>query len=481
MTKNISLKRNAVLNVILTVSNFIFPLITFPYVSRVLQPDGIGRVSFANSVISYFVMFASLGIPTYGIRECAKVRDDKEKLTRTVQELLCINLLMTALMYVVFFIALFNVSEFKNEKTLFIVMSTALFFNCVGVEWLYQGLERYAYITIRSLVFKTISLVCIFMMIHSPNDYIIYGGLSVFSTYASKFLNFINLRKIIDLIPRKNLNLNRHMKYILVFFAMSCATTVYTNLDTTMLGFMTTKTEVGYYDVAVKIKGILVGIVTSLGVVLLPRSSYYIEHDQKDEFLRLTKKAMNFVLLVAVPLTVYFIIFAKESIFVLSGDAYTGSIVPMQLILPTVLFIGMSNITGIQILVPLGKEKIVLYSEIIGGVIDFLINWMLIPTMGASGAAIGTLVAEILVWIYQYMILNKEIKHIYMKQELKIIIAVMISSLSVLWVPAIHLGNFMTLVVSAICFFCVYAVVLLILKEPMMIEMKERVVLKIKH
>lgn len=151
-----------------------------------------------------------------------------------------------------------------------------------------------------------------------------------------------------------------------------------------MLGFMTSDADVGYYNAAVKIKSILVSIVTSLGVVLLPRASYYVEHNLMKEFYRITKKAINFVFLVATPMVIYFIIFAKEGIFFLSGSAYAGSIIPMQIIMPTLLLIGLTNIMGIQILVPLGREKTVLYSEIAGVIVDVILNALLIPRLAST-------------------------------------------------------------------------------------------------
>lgn len=140
-----------IMNALLTMSSFIFPLITFPYVSRILLPLGTGKVNFATSVVNYFAMFAQLGIPTYGIRACAKVRDNKEKLSRTVHELLFINLFMCVLVYITFFIALFNVSRLEQDKTLYLVIGISIILNALGVEWLYKALEKYSYITVRSI------------------------------------------------------------------------------------------------------------------------------------------------------------------------------------------------------------------------------------------------------------------------------------------------------------------------------------------
>lgn len=480
--KKKSIKLNFVMNIILTMSSFIFPLITFPYVSRVLLPVGTGKVSMATSVITYFSMFAQLGIPTYGIRACAKVRDNREKLSKVAQELLIINIIMSMISYMVLIILLFYVPKFRCEKELYVMLSFNIILTSIGMEWLYKALEQYTYITVRSVIFKFIALIFMFFLVHKQTDYVIYGGITIFAASASNILNLINAHKFINLKPVGNYNFRRHLKPVLIFFAMSCATTIYTNLDTVMLGFMTTDTDVGYYNAAVKIKVILVSVVTSLGTVLLPRASYYIQRGELKEFHRITRKALNFVFLMATPLFVYFIYFAKEGIFFLSGNNYVGSIIPMQVIMPTLLLIGITNILGIQILVPTGREKIVLYSEIVGAVVDVIINALLIPVYASTGAAIGTLVAELAVFIVQYMTLKNEV-HDSFKQIhfIKITIALVLASLASLWIKGLGWGDFAMLVISAILFFGVYGITLLILKEEMILEILEMIKLKRKQ
>ena len=479
--KEKSLKKNFCMNAILTMSQFIFPLITFPYVSRILLAEGTGKVSFATSIISYFAMFAQLGIPTYGIRACAQVRNDKKKLSKTAQEIFIINIIMSILAYIVFFIALCNVPRLKDEKTLLIIVSATIFFNAIGMEWLYKALEQYTYITIRSVIFKVIALIAMFLLIHQQSDYIIYGAISIFASSASNIFNFFNVHKYISLRPVGEYNFKQHLKAVSVFFALSCAATIYVNLDTVMLGFMKTNVDVGYYNAAVKIKTILVSIVTSLGTVLLPRASYYVEHGLKEDFYRITKKAINFVFLVATPLMLYFMFFAKEGIFFLSGNTYGGAIVPMQIIMPTLFFIGLTNIMGMQILVPLGKENIVLYSEIVGAVVDLAINYILIPKYASAGAAIGTLVAEIAVWIVQYIYLRKQIKDAYKNVRYGILIlALFLGSIASLWVKKVFSGSFIVLLNSAILFFGVYFIVLTIAKEPLIYQIEEGLLTKLK-
>lgn len=473
---NKSLKLNFIMNAILTMSSLIFPLITFPYVSRVLLPAGTGKVSFATSLISYFSMFAQLGIPTYGIRTCAKVRDNREELTRTAHELLMINLSMDAVSYGVLILALIFVPRLQEDQMLYIIVSATILLTSIGMEWLYKALEQYTYITIRSIIFKMVALVAMFLLIHKQSDYVIYGGITIFAASASNILNLINTHKYIDMKPMGGYHPLRHLKPVVVFFAMSCATTIYTHLDTVMLGFMTTDADVGYYNAAVRIKTILVSIVTSLGTVLLPRASYYVQHGLIDEFRRITRKAVNFVVLLATPLMLYFIFFAKEGILFLSGSAYEGSIVPMQIIMPTLLLIGITNILGIQILVPMGKEKVVLYSETAGAVVDIIINAILIPKCTSAGAAIGTLVAEFVVLLVQYYAISHEVNEAFRQVHyFKIGIALVLGSLASILVKTLGFGNFLTLAISAILFFGIYWLFLFLTKEPLVSEILNQV------
>ncbi|TCS76627.1 O-antigen/teichoic acid export membrane protein [Muricomes intestini] len=487
MRKQKSLKLNFIMNAILTMSAFIFPLITFPYVSRILLPVGIGKVSFATSVISYFALFAQLGIPTYGIRACAQVRDDREKLTRTVQEIFIINIVMSIFTYIFFAIALFIVPRLQQDKILFVIVSLTIFLNTVGFEWLYKALEQYTYITIRSIIFKFVALLAMFVLVHKKSDYIIYGGISIFAASASNILNAINIHKYIDIKPVGNYNIKRHLKPVIVFFAMACATTIYTQLDTVMLGFMTTDTDVGYYNAAVKIKIILVSIVTSLGTVLLPRASYYVDNGFKEEFLRISQKAINFVMIVATPLLVYFTFFAREGIIFLSGNAFVGAIIPMQIIMPTLLLIGLTNIMGIQMLVPLGKENMVLYSEIAGAVTNLILNTLLIPRMAASGAAIGTLVAEVVVWLVQYGGLRNTVLTAYKRVHYGfILLALVLASAASVWVKTLSFNTlrpsiaaFVVLVISAVLFFGIYLLTLTLAKESLVLDIEKQVIGKV--
>ena len=469
--KTKSLKLNFIMNAILTMSSFLFPLITFPYVSRILLPIGTGKVSFANSVVTYFVMISQLGIPTYGIRACAIVRDDEEKLKKTVYELFAINVVMSILAYIVFFAALIYVPRLRADRTLFLITGTLIFFNTIGVEWLYKALEQYTYITVRSIIFKFIALIAMFVLVHDVDDYVIYGGISIFAASASNAFNFIRLRKIIGKKKVSQLNFKQHFKPVFTFFIISCATTIYTNLDNVMLGFMKDDVEVGYYNAATKIKNILVSIVTSLGTVLMPRASYYLQNGMEDEFFKLSKKAVKFVFLAATSMMIYFMLFAREGVLFLSGEAFEGAILPMMIVMQTLFFIGLTNIMGIQMLVPMGREDAVMISTFAGAIVDLILNAIFIPMLGSTGAAIGTLVAEFVVLIVQMIYLKKDVRYLYSKQDyLKILAALLIAVVSAGIVKVFVPGVFIKLVISAVLFFGLYGIALYVMKEEIVTE-----------
>lgn len=467
-----SVKYNFIMNAILTVAGIIFPLITFPYISRVLLVEGSGKVAFATSVVTYFTMFASLGIPTYGVRACAIVRDKKEKLSKTVQELLIISGGTTLLTYIVFGISLFVIPEFAQERTLLLIVGLGIGLNTIGVQWLYNALEQYSYITTCSILFKVIGMILMFLLVKESSDYQIYGGVYVIASFGSYVLNFICLRKFVTFQKTGTYQFKQHLKHIMVFFAMSAGASIYLNLDVVMLRFLQSNEAVGYYNAGIKVKTVLVTCVTSLGTVLLPRLSYYIETADKKAFQLMVGKAFRFVFVAASAVTVYFSIFARESILLLSGEAFLPAVGPMMILMPTVLLIGLSNVTGIQILTPNGREREVMYSIWGGAILDFVLNLIVIPKFSANGAALSTLLAEGMVLLLQCWFLRDVLwSYIRQVQCWKIVIALAVASVMTIPVKIwIDSGVFVTLLVSAIVFFGGYAVVLLLLKEPFVSE-----------
>jgi len=485
MKQQKSIKVNFIMNAILTMSSFVFPLITFPYVSRILLPEGMGKVAMATAVVAYFALLARLGIPMYGIRACAEVRDDKVQLSRVVHELFLINLGMTVFSYLLFFGTVFAVPSFRTEAVLYLVIGSTLFFETIGVEWLYKGLEEYSYITYRSIFFKIVAVAATFLFVHTRADYVTYGAITILAASASNLLNLYNLRKYITFKPFSEYYFTPHIKPILFFFATTCAIVIYSQLNTVILGLLKTNVDVGLYDSAMKIRNILVSVVTALGAVLLPRASYYVKQGLFEEFARIGENAIHFVCVLALPLVSYFTLFATNGIHFLSGKQFDGAILPMQIILPTIFLIGLTSIVGIQILVPLGKEKEVFYSVVGGGVVDLTVCLLLIPSYAVVGAAISNLLAELTVFILQIYYVSKYRDKVNVSKALgnveygKIFLAIVVA-LGVSWSSkSLVLKDFFVLLLSGLIFFAIYGICLYIMKEKFFMELllpiKERI------
>lgn len=469
--ENKSLKTNFLWNSCLRVLNIIFPIITFPYVARILLPEGIGLINFINSFIAYFLLIARLGMPLYGVRECAKVREDKDRLSHLVQELLIVNLISIAIAYFLLFITLEVSFLFKDNLILVVIMSLSIFTNSLGMEWLYSALEEYKYITIRNLIIKIISLILIFLFVKEKNDYINYVIIIVFSSTGSFLLNFYHSFKFINYRKFYEHNIKQHIKPLFFLFGMHMAISIYANLDKVMLGIITGNESVGLYVAANKLIKIIISIITSLSGVLLPRMSYYVEKGLSDRFHILIRKALNFIWMISIPAVVGIVLISKEIIIIFAGKEYIDAIVTIRILAPIIFLIGTSNLIGIQILLPLGKEKYTLISVIWGAIINFFLNIFLISKYAYNGAAIATIVAEITVtsiqifyakeYIFQNIKVVNVLKYIFSSIIMAIVILIFKSSLS---------SSFLVLLIVPLIGAFIYGLLLSFLKDEIMME-----------
>lgn len=408
--KGKSLTLNAILNVIKTLMGVIFPLITFPYASRILLPIGLGKVNFATSIITYFAMIASLGIETYGIREAAKLRDDRIKLSQFTKEIFTINMISTVIAYMLFFVAITFVPKFSDYKKLLIVTSSTILFSTIGINWLYSAMEDYAYITVRSIIFQFLSIALLFIFVKTKEDYIKYAAISVVSSVGSNVLNLIHSRKYITIKTGLPLCFRKHLKPIFILFAMAVTVKVYTALDTTMIGFIKGDYEVGIYTAATKINKIILSLVVAIGAVMLPRLSYYSKLEDKSEFFKLSYIGFKVLLVISIPCAIGLSLLSDSVINILSGTGYEAAIIPMRIMNPIIVIIGLSNFMGIQIFMPMNKEKWTLCSVVTGALINFTMNSLLIPKYGAVGASIATVCGETSVTLVQFVLVRKFLK-----------------------------------------------------------------------
>lgn len=483
-----SLKYNAIMNAILSIANIIFPLITFPYVTRTLGVEVNGKLAFASSVINYFSLFATLGLSTYGIKACAKVRDDKEKLSKTVQELILINVITTSIVMVALIISIVFVPKFNANSQLLIIYSFTMLLNVVGLNWFYSAIEEYKYITKRSIIFKLISLIMMFIFVHNPSDGYIYAIITVLATVGSNILNIIHSRKFIFFKRYNNYNLKPHLKPTLAMFGTYLAVNVYSNLDNVMLGFISGDFEVGIYTAAVKIRLVLTNLITSLGNVLMPRLSYYIEKGEHDNFKKVLIKSYSYIIMIAIPMMVFFCVESKESILLLSGDKYVKAIIPMIILMPIMVISSLSNITGMQILIPNNQENKFMKSVMFGAGVNLILNSILMPRYGAIGAAVSTLIAECGQFTMQINYTRKYVKDIFsLKQLGKVVLATIISAIALIIskhymnVSFINteLRSLIVLIIGGIVFFAIYSFILIIVKFDMILDLKNSIFNKV--
>lgn len=472
-----SVKFNFLMNFLLKTSGALCAAVSYPFVFRALGAERIGTVSFAMSVSNLFTMFASLGVPTYGVRECARVRDDRNLLSKTVAELLIIQTVMTSISVVVLMCVVYAVPRLYKEPILFAIQGFMIFTNCFGAEWLFAGLEQYGYIAFRTAVTKVTSIFLILLLVRNKDDYLVYAALLALATILSNLWNLISLRHYVNFETiRGRTQCRKHMAPVLVFFAQTVAITVYTSLDSTMLGFLKNDYWVGIYDAAIKIKLVLTYFITSLGTVLLPRLSYFVRAGENEAFKKGISKSLEFTLITAIPLAVFFSVEAQEIILILFGQSFLPSTAVLQILMPTIVLIGLSTITGTQILIPIGKENIAMYSYIMGAITDLALNFVLIPHYAAEGAAWGTLVAECVVLGVQIVFLRKVTDSVTKKQKMwRPLVATFLSTAVLLKVRQMILLQDIQRVMLDICIYWGGVVLILVLTgEPLISEQLKR-------
>lgn len=396
-----SLKANYLFNLANTISGLLFPLITFPYASRILLADGIGQINFFQSIIQYITLLTCLGIPMYAIREVAKIRENIEERNKVTVEILLLHASLTVVGYIIMILLVATVTKIQVDILLFLLLSTTIFFTAIGCEWFYQGVEDFKYITIRGLIVKTISVILLFLLVKTKEDIMWYAAYSVFGVLGGNVFNFVRLRKYISIktLPFRELHPLRHLLPALHVFVLNLVISIYVQLNTVMLGFMADTTAVGLFTAASKLSHMVLGIVGALGTAMLPRLSNLITTGQKEEFNRLAQKSMQFVIAITLPMTVGIIMTSSYLIPLFCGDTYTPAILTLQVISPIILAIGISNIMGIQILYPQGQENKVIISMALGAIANFFLNVWLIPQLAQDGAAIATVIAEIAVTV----------------------------------------------------------------------------------
>ncbi len=458
----------------------VFPLLFFMYASRILGADGIGKVEFGKNITGYFSLLASLGINNYGIREGAKLRNSRMDFSRFVHEILCINCVSMLVAIILFLLVALNVSALSDYKTILFVFSTTIVFTPMGVEWVYGALEEYKYIAIRTIVFQIVALIVLFLFVRDSGDYIWYAVVLIVSGVGSNVINLIHLWKFVDFKFVGSYRIKRHLHSILLLFALAVSNTLYSYIDTTMIGFINGDKEVGLYTAALKVNRVVVNVLGAIGAVAMPRLSYLWDQNNKDDFYRIIKLIVNILLMLSVPSCIGMLCLSKTVLFVFCGSDFIKADLTMRILSLIIIILSLSTFLNMHILIPVNKEKYT-FLAIIGGVITNVgINAFLIPRFAGNGAAIGTVIGETVVLIIAFYYADRVVK---MKSLFGKIYQYVLASLPIIIITCFFthcINNLLAQCVwSIVVSVCTYFTILFLLKNETVIYIYNLILEKI--
>ena len=373
------------------------PLIIFPYVSRILGDEGVGEVQFVQSIATYFQLFATFGITSYGIREGAKVRDNKEKLGKLVSELFIINCFTTLLSLLIYSFT-FSLPKLADYRALLIVFAAYIVFYGMNLDWFFNVTEEYSYITIRTTIFQLLAVTIMFLIVRERKDVIGYALVLVFPYIGTFFANLFGIKKEIRLFREYQLEVLRHIPGLILLFSIIASSSIYSLLDTTMLGFMKGDSAVGQYSAASKLTRLIVQLTGALCTVFVPRLSYYLGSKQKKLYQELAVQSSNIISIVAIPCSIGLLVFSEQAILIYSGKEFIDANIAMKILAINLFFSAIDSFLGWQILVPNNKDKTLFIATLIGAAVNAILNYACIPVWGINGAAFATLLAELAVF-----------------------------------------------------------------------------------
>ena len=390
---------NVVYNVVRSLAVIIFPLLVFPYVSRILGVEGIGKFSFSSSIINYISTIASLGISTYAVRECSKSRNEKEKLGQVASELISLNVCSTIISLIILLI-LINLKTFKEYRILLLMQSITVISTTFGADWLNMAVSDFRYITVRTIIFQILSLLLIFIFVRKSTDYYTYALILILSSSGASLVNFMYRRRFCKTRVVFNTNILSHFKYVLPFFFSSLAQAVYVNGGTTMLGLMSNDYEVGIFSVSHKIYSIVNSLVSSIAIVMIPSVSIKYAQGKYEEMNDSLVYAFKFIVCFGCPCIIGLNSVCRELIFLFSGKSFAGSIIVLRILTIAMFFSFLGGFIGSIYLVPIGKEKFCLKASILAAIVCLISCFLFIPRLKAIGAAISISLAEIISFFF---------------------------------------------------------------------------------
>ena len=401
-----SLKKNFIYNAILTMSGYIFPLMVYPYVSRVLGVANIGACNFVDSIVEYFTILSMMGMNTIGIREIAKCKNDQQKLDNVFSQLFSLNTLTTITAIIILIIATNIVPKFAPYKDLLYIGVGKLFFNYMLINWFFQGLENFKYIAARTIFVKILFVISVFLFVKTETDVKLYYFLVALTWAGNGIINFIYAKKYVSF----NFTLKINKAIIGSFFILGVywfMNSMYTTLNVAFLGFATNDIEVGYYTTANKLLTVIMTMFTALTSVMVPRVSVALKSNDNSEAKALIRKATNALMLFAIPLIFFVFPFCQELIYLMSGKGYEGATTPLQIMTPLFFLVGYDQIIVLQTLLPMGKDKDILRNSILAASVGIISNIFLTLNFGKNGSAIVLILAELSVLLSSQFCVTK--------------------------------------------------------------------------
>ena len=477
--KGKSLGVNAFLNGLRSFLNLFFPLITFPYVSRVLSVSGIGIYNFSNTYINYFILIAGLGIATYAVREGAKYRENKDKIDEFVSQIFSLNMIATVIAYLLLVASLVIFKNLHNYVSCILIFSLQILFTTLGTEWIYTIYEDYAYITIRSIIFKIISIVLLFLLVRKPEDYLIYAAITVLSAVGSNLLNFIHARSFVHIRLTTKTNWRYHLKPVLVIFAAAIAVTIYVSSDTTILGLLKNDYAVGIYSTSVKIYQIAQSLLSALLTVTIPRLAFLWGQRRTDEYNQVLSKVIDYLGILVLPVSVGLIMLSQEVVLIIAGKKYLPSVNSLRIISWAIIFSIFSWIFSDCVLIPAKRENLVLRNTIVTAVENIILNFILIPFMSYNGTSLSTVIAEFTVMIMNGYSCRDIIKPVIFKKDtLKNLLDSIIGCVGIVVVCLLCEYGFNSLILktifSVVLSVIMYGAILILLKNKNAYSMLDR-------
>ena len=401
-----SLKKNFLFNSILTTSNYIFPLLVYPYITRVLGVANIGLCDFVDSIINYFILFSMMGINIMGTREIAKAKNNKEDLNKVFSSLFVINLTATLIALLVLVAVSFLVPKLHEHLNLMLLGVVKLVFNFLLINWFFQGMEDFKYVTIRTIVVKTVYVISIFIFIRGTEDYAIYYLLTVLMVVVNAIINLAYSKRIVT-FTITGMELKPYLKtyFILGLYLLLCS--MYTTFNIAYLGFVCDNEQVGYYTSAAKLFNIALAFFTAFSTVALPRLSIYIAENNFEKYKSMLNSCVSVLVSLAVPIILFCVFNSYTIINILAGSGYEGAVLPLCIVMPLMFIIGYEQILIVQGLMPLQKDRDILTNSLIGAGAGVLLNLVLVSKLGAIGSSIVWILSETIVMICAQYFMKK--------------------------------------------------------------------------